>query len=159
MNTEQVVEMIDAITEGRNYTLAIPGDKESGEAEIVFTPSRFYIKLTEGWGTEHDNTRLAREIAGALIAWANRKEGGSTAAAKSPVIWETKSPRIGKNSADSRGGLSRADWYARNVHQMSQEAKDRNLRDLKTFLTTDESAGQEADIQTAIQILLDNGAQ
>lgn len=74
MNTEEVTKMIDAITEGKNYTLEIKGDKETGVVEIVFTDSRFYIKLAEGWGTEHTNPRIAREIAGALIVWANRKE-------------------------------------------------------------------------------------
>lgn len=75
MDTNEVVEMIDAITEGKNYTLEIEGDKGTGVAEITFTPSRFYIKLTEGWGTEHRNPRTAREIAGALVAWADRQDG------------------------------------------------------------------------------------
>lgn len=74
MNTAEVCAMIDAISDGKNYTLEITGDKLTGVAEIQFTPSRFYIKLAEGWGIEHENPRTAREIAGAFIAWATQKE-------------------------------------------------------------------------------------
>lgn len=73
MNAEQVCEMIDAITEGRNFTLH---PTESPMTEInfegdeisVFPPAHEgYFDITE--------TRTAREIAGALVAWANRKDG------------------------------------------------------------------------------------
>lgn len=86
MNTNEVVEMIDAITGGENYDLEIMGDKETGVAEIRFTESRFYIKLTEGWGTEHNNPRTAREIAAALVAWANRKDGETSTSAYVAIL-------------------------------------------------------------------------
>jgi hypothetical protein len=72
METRKVVEMIDAITEGMPYELEID--------------SATYLKLRETDFSFIDeqggelvapsvNPRTAREIAAALVAWADRKDG------------------------------------------------------------------------------------
>lgn len=76
MNTEQVVEMIDTITEGKpcNQTWESADLSDDLNMAAVKARVRFTIR---GEVFEIDNPRTAREIAGALIAWANRKEGSS----------------------------------------------------------------------------------
>jgi hypothetical protein len=68
MNTEQVVEMIDAITEGKPYAL------KGNELTVVFGPEEIAF-MVKGKQVFFEDPRIAREIAGGLIAWANRKEG------------------------------------------------------------------------------------
>lgn len=180
MNTEEVVAMIDAISEGEIYTLTIPGDNGSGEAEIIFTPSRFYIKLTEGWGTEHINPRTAKEIVGALVAWAKRKEGltpplkndmselelknveSSTFLAHEKfqkVFGNPTAPSI-QDWADIKAGrTTRAEWYERNIKRMTQETKNQNLKDLRSIALEHSDLDVDYDdIQKAIRVLRDAGA-
>lgn len=75
MNTEQVVEMIDAISEGRFYELPVRGEEFAGfnlifNAENGDAAFHAYSSLP----TQLD-PRTAREIAAALIAWANYRLG------------------------------------------------------------------------------------
>ena len=79
MNTEQVVEMIDAITEGEEFHHVF--DTHVGSLELFMTEYGFSIR-PEGDGTVCIDPRTAREIAGALIAWANHKESAANGANK-----------------------------------------------------------------------------
>lgn len=74
MNTEEVVAMIDAITEGKNTKIKWDGAALTGDLSIDSRVDsiRFAIK---GDAFDIAHPRIAREIAGALVAWANRKEG------------------------------------------------------------------------------------
>ena len=66
MSTQEVVEMIDAITEGKSY-----------ENDFIRVNKHdFCLKFPTG-EIVFDQPRGAREIAAALIAWANQKEGTS----------------------------------------------------------------------------------
>lgn len=176
MNTEEVCAMIDAITEGRKYVyennggtsrMTVDEDGISFSAEITF--------LIE-------QPRTAREIAGALVAWANRKEGNANEVEAFRVAAEFKpttsipeeivkrqqavyEPPATNNKVP---GCWRADWYRRNVTSMSQETKDRNLKDLRgiweagksTAMRSSTMTKEEAsDIYAAIVILRDNGAK
>lgn len=81
MNTEQVIEMIDAITEGGEYEkFELNGE----QINIAIRDDEFVIA-----GLSND-PRTAREIAAALVAWANRKDGmmnGSVRAILGDIRW------------------------------------------------------------------------
>ena len=184
MNTEQVVEMIDAISEGRNYRLDVNTTQTSDEMYVGFDSGAIVF---HGVGMSFLSTvtdpRTAREIAGALVAWANRKDAQSKpgelwleelksksieAMGYDPVATqqvaafdansEARAPSPEDWKAIKNGYDSRANWYRRNVGRMSQETKDRNLKDLKAIQKTVPGGSIEwSDIQAAIQILLENG--
>lgn len=170
MNTEQVVEMIDAISEGKRYTLSIASDDDEsngkkslamrmGEGSILF-----YLRGPVSFAGEIDNPRTAREIAGALVAWANRKEGKiqETKQVEASLILRSEATR--PSTADAiklmSGRSTKTEWYAANVGRMTPETKSRNLRDLREILAEGNvTHTEQADITTAIQILRDNGAE
>lgn len=74
LNADEVVEMLDAITSGREFSTnwtPMAGEK----LHILTRDDSFVI----GMGNVPNivslgDPRTAREIAGALVAWANRKE-------------------------------------------------------------------------------------
>lgn len=187
MNTEEVVAMIDAITEGGYYahafetkqdtiTIEVGGatsvDDNAADGEFwfsSFTPgANFLAKI--------DDPRTAREIAGALVAWANRKEGFTEGKARREsfdLLLSDESHRVFTGKVTERqltvygqlndgkkkvGNSSRADWYRRNVENMSQETKDRNLKDLRVIGAAATTHAERVDIWEAVRILLDNGA-
>lgn len=80
MNTEQVIEMIDAITEGRPYALS------NGETMSVAFQDDIVTFFARVGGSSIDNPRTAREIAGALVAWANHKDGSETRYVLNPKL-------------------------------------------------------------------------
>lgn len=178
MNTEEVVAMIDAITDGRTFTLDV--NTIEGEPSIAakFTMDEVSIYGQGGFATAIDDPRTAREIAGALIAWANRKDGlVSWDTAKSVTIYgqdlrdairdkrTTSIPEelkhYGELGGTKRvGNSSYADWYRRNVENMTQETKDRNLKDLLGIQEDVSIVSEEhADICAAIDILIISGAK
>ncbi|MFG2268080.1 hypothetical protein [Streptomyces sp. NPDC048720] len=69
MNTEEVCEMIDAITAGETFVNNWVGETE-GRFNLAIGDEGFAVHATE-FGC--NDPRTAREIAGALVAWANRK--------------------------------------------------------------------------------------
>lgn len=73
MNTNEVVEMIDAISEGKEYRKKWTGVTE--DEKLKFSSDDESILLATTGVFEIDNPRTAREIVGAILAWANRKEG------------------------------------------------------------------------------------
>lgn len=75
MNAEEVVAMIDAITEGKTYGLTPRVTEASDELNFTFEKDEINIFSGERFAAAINDTRTAREIAGALIAWANRKDG------------------------------------------------------------------------------------
>lgn len=97
MNTEQVVEMIDAITEGKIFATTFDGrglkGNPSGQMTIAVGNSGFGFNVS-GCLFDVKDPRTAREIAAALIAWANRKDEmvkGSARAILGDIRWsETK---------------------------------------------------------------------
>lgn len=76
MNTNEVVAMIDAITEGRSYRLNVETTQSSDEMYLGFdSDAVIFHGVGMSFLATVTDTRTAREIAGALVAWANRKEG------------------------------------------------------------------------------------
>lgn len=70
MNAEEVVAMIDAITEGKAYLFDL-----SGEMTVVSSSKDIsFVDVIGEPLSSIDNTRKARELAGLLVAWANHKE-------------------------------------------------------------------------------------
>lgn len=92
METHEVVEMIDAITEGRNYTLEVKNERHDDD-NMSIALSEDEVTFHDNFDTyvSIDNPRTAREIAGALVAWANRKEGTENPPenCNKPNIWKT----------------------------------------------------------------------
>lgn len=93
LNTEEVVEMIDAITEGKTYAAPFSGRSLDGQrdAEMIIAVGNtgFGFKIGRELFDITD-PRTAREIAGALVAWANRKDGmvkGSARAIIGDIRW------------------------------------------------------------------------
>jgi hypothetical protein len=168
VNTEEVVAMMDAITEGRNYDLEVAGDRESDNVRLQFASDSFAISHDPNSFavTEVTNPRVAREIAGALVAWANRKDsstkGGKDAVEITAAVWGAPA-RVnsgGVGGTDATNPSSRAEWFRRNVNRMTQETKDRNLKDLRAILSDPMTRHEEhSDIQAAIMILLNAGAR
>jgi hypothetical protein len=93
MTTEEVAEMIEAITEGKIYATSFEGRSldglRDGHMEIAVAPAGFGFKIGhELFDLVDPNT--AREIAAALVAWANRKNGmmkGSARAILGDIRW------------------------------------------------------------------------
>jgi hypothetical protein len=101
VNTEEVCKMIDDITEGK------PFSRQNLNGEQVNIASQGDGFALAGTLT---NPRTAREIAGALVAWANRKEGvinnfeSITVAqiAESPAPEDCNFPEVWRTSAPHR---------------------------------------------------------
>jgi hypothetical protein len=175
VNSDEIVEMIDAIYEGKYYAHGFSTKKdvitiEVGAAEGTeefwfssFTPgANFLAKI--------DDPRTAREIAGALVAWANRKDGLNNGAhflsrLGVSIIDDGRPefPSVDDYMHINRGNDTRKNWYARNVGRMTQETKDRNLKDLLGILDSTPDIPKKlhvlTDLQAAIQILRNNGAK
>lgn len=144
MNTEEVVAMIDAITAGKPFVNR--WESESDSLIVATSPEKFVMQDTGDFVFTLRDPRTAREIAGALVAWANRKDGQLGALPSTDV-----------DQTSSAG--SRATWYRRSVGIMSQEAKNRNLKDLTAIQAQmHPNDVEQVDIAAAIQILVDNGA-
>lgn len=169
MDTNEVVEMIDAITEGKYYAHGFSTNRDTITIEVgtnaeneanefwfsSFTPgANFLAKI--------DDPRTAREIAGALVAWANRKEGFLASHHNGSGLegTEVTAPSPADYIKIQSGRTTREEWYRNNVDRMSQETKDRNLKDLKEIYA-DHRITKETrdDVQNAIMILKDNGAK
>jgi hypothetical protein len=171
MNTEEVVAMIDDITDGRpsvnGWENAVTGPGfilATAPQKIVMGDARdaFNFVITD--------ERVAREIAGALVAWANRKGNlvGENERAVSklnslsvvkPKFKVIHNPGEHANPKVLRSNW-RAEWFRRNVGNMSQETKNRNLKDLREIQKTLSGGSLEwDDAQAAIQILRDAGAE
>jgi len=179
MNTEQVVAMIDAITEGKKYTTDWETAQDGLEDDLrieVSGNSFNLIGLDRRFVHVIRDPRAAREIAGALVAWANRKEGDPLSRTiqrrtVQAIVGDAWNEEVNTTNADKYGtidgepmvslrhGESREDWYRRNVGRMSQETKDRNLHDLKAMLSGTSGKAEDDDIRAAIRILRDNGAK
>lgn len=77
MNTNEVVAMIDAITEGKCYTHAFEMAGEGDSLSIETEPETFALTspTKPSFIAVIDDPRTALEIAGALVAWAGHKDG------------------------------------------------------------------------------------
>jgi hypothetical protein len=177
MNTEEVVAMMDAITEGRDCVLHPKGiDGYQGITIGIFDDGILFSTEDDPSGIQINDPRTVREIAGALVAWATRKDQlVSWDVAKSLTIFghdlrseqsggvggtDATFPSVSDWAAIKSGTSSRAEWYRRNVDRMTQEIKDRNLRDLRAILSDPMTRHEEhPDIQAAIMILLNAGAR
>jgi hypothetical protein len=186
MNTEEVVEMIDAITEGKVYATSFEGrslsGKHDGQMTIAVGNSGFGFKIGRELFDVTD-PRTAREIAGALVAWANRKDGEFNAihqdaqhaiegslglyvanGVKKSGVGEADetnptAPSPSDWKAIKNGYDSREEWYRRNVSRMTQETKNRNLKDLDAMLGDSTNPAESRDIRKAMKILIANGAK
>lgn len=76
MNAEETCKMIDIITEGRPYVLTVKTAALScDDMSIRINPeSIYFFDVPADFMAMVDDPRVAREIAGALVAWADRKE-------------------------------------------------------------------------------------
>lgn len=136
MNTEQVVEMIDAISEGKPYQLAPSVDASSVDDLLVrFQPDGItFTELSNQFEALITDPRVAREIAGALVAWANQKQGGNVDLATVVKLFGDGRPEFPSVNdwADIKCGRQTAKyWYLRNVRNMSVESLNRNLESIK----------------------------
>lgn len=78
MNANEVCAMIDAITEGKPYTLKVEGEEESANTFLYLGNESVVIQESDsGRASVVKNPRVAREIACALVAWANQKDGNA----------------------------------------------------------------------------------
>lgn len=78
--------MIDDITEGRPYETQVKTNEETSQLMISCDADGFGFEMLTPVGPIGalvDDPRTAREIAAALVAWANRKDGTINLAAMS----------------------------------------------------------------------------
>lgn len=75
MNAEEVCKMIDQISEGKYYAHGFETVKDSHSLSIEVNEEFWISSFNASFLAKLDNPRTAREIAAALVAWANRKEG------------------------------------------------------------------------------------
>lgn len=150
--------MIDAITAGVQYELHVKNERHDDDDMLV--------TFHESDVTFHDNfdtyvvvndPRVAREIAGALVAWANRKDPSATAGFPPFVLSESSRETHFEEATESG---NREEWYRQNVQRMGYAMKNRNLRDLEAAYNGLHPNSEEAvDILGAIHILRSNGAE
>jgi hypothetical protein len=82
MNAEEVCQMLDAINEGEYFAHGFPAieGSHSLSIEVGRTSGQFWFSSFDAdFLAKINDPRVAREIAGALIAWANREDGNSLA--------------------------------------------------------------------------------
>lgn len=92
MDAKNVCEMIDTITEGKPYSLEVEGVGGSvcGGDDLRFsmTPDCVTVMSSDLITTcEITSPRQAREIAAALVAWANHKEGAIRRRTNADEMW------------------------------------------------------------------------
>lgn len=159
LNTEQVVEMIDAITEGRHTKIGWEGAALTDDLSLDFRKDsvRFTIR-GEVFDVAH--SRTAREIAGALVAWANRKEGSDIDLASVVKLFgdgTVEFPSVNDWAHIKSGRDTRENWYRRNVGRMTRETLERNMKDLREIKQTMSPSSEEwYDAQKAIDVLHDS---
>jgi hypothetical protein len=168
MNTEQVTAMIDAITDGQETVFNWEGINLSDDLKLdIGTNGMGFLVGRERF--DLNDSRVAREIAGALIAWADRKDGDplSKTAQRQTVqtivgdAWNEEVDTVDEDQEPlidgKRNIVWREDWYRRNVGRMSRETMERNLEDLKVISkTTSAGSSDWDDIQKAMNILHDS---
>lgn len=126
----KVLEMFRAIRKGRNYSLEIEGANNTGECRLQFASDSFSLKLLEGWETEIDDPRTAREIAGILVTWANAKEGRSFTGEEMDGAM-TLFGWANVQDIHHPVNQTRAKWYDDMVGIMTTDTLKRNYADLR----------------------------
>lgn len=171
MNTEEVCAMIDAITEGKPFTLNI-----GTGVNFEFGPNGVSLIADEiGVLARFTDARPSRELAGALIAWANRKDGFTPPPKNDMTELELKNIQrdtfathekflsafaTKSDENQVRTWVWREEWHRRNVGRMTPETRDRNLKDLVEIQAElHPNDPQQADLAAAIEILRENGAK
>lgn len=163
MDTQAVVKMIDAITEGRDYNLDVQNARhDDDDMTISFRPDEVTFHDNFDSYVTVESPRVAREIAGALVAWATRKEVGEnitrqevgricvTAAGDSQVEF----PSVNDWADIMSGRSSREEWYRQNVGRMTLESKRQNYDALHEARKTVSGGSQRwDDITKAMRIL------
>lgn len=164
MNTDEVCKMIDAITEGKEFTLSVPVPVGENSLTLKFHEDEISIYGAHGFATAIRNLRDIREIAAALVAWANRKDGTIDLAAMS-ILGSIRWAELKKSAEDDTapsihdwaniksGRSTREEWYRRNVRHMTPETLKRNMKDLKEIKAQTPVGPEYDDIQKAIDIL------
>lgn len=159
MNTDEVVAMIDAITEGKIF--AKRWNLSEG-GHFNFASDGEGIALRTSGVTEIQDPRTAREIAGALVAWANKKEGHNEGAAflgKLAVSILNDGgvdfPSVNDWAHIKAGRDTRTNWYARNVKRMTLETLKRNKQDLEGTKAQTPPGPELDDIRRAINVIDD----
>lgn len=143
MNTDEVTEMLDDITAGQPTVNRWESSNDS--LFIATAPHKLVMSDSGDFIFEIRDPRTAREIAGALVAWATQRDG------KLPDIPRDMRPN---------NGVWRTDWYRSNVESMTQVTKNRNLADLlKEIQDPDVINPVRTDIENAIRILREAGAE
>lgn len=102
MTPEKVCQMIDTIYEGEPYSLEIKGVGGSvcggDDLRITVTPEYVTVMSTDLLTTcDITDPRQAREIAAALVAWADHKEAdaeGATSVAAARFLFEIARVRM-----------------------------------------------------------------
>jgi hypothetical protein len=151
VDSKQVIEMLDAIFEGREWEIEIkPGDRLMLDKDgITFSPRIDTL-------FEIDNPSIARQIAGALVSWANKVD--DTAPLTGPEVMATMklfdwaTPRIEHHSVNK----TRTEWYHRNVQIMTPKTMMRHFRDLKVLEKCYSREGNDIqlmDVGNSIDIL------
>ena len=148
MTTNKVMEMINAIFDGQSYELTPETYELSSEFEIAFGKSEIAFNQPDGdFGAFIRNPRVAREIAAALVTWANRQESS-----KSSGVHILVSAPIAQDPVNN----SRESWYTRTVRMMTDDTIQRNMKDLQSIEASLASNRNETpeleDVRAAISI-------
>lgn len=159
MNTEQVVEMIDAISEGRTYGFMPSVTEASDTLNFTFNKNEINIFSGEDFAACVENPRTARELAGALIVWANKQEDATV----HPDMAVGFMRLMGMNGAPGkydRDDCWREKWYRIHAPNMTKETLKVNMRDLNklkdTFIVERGNGHWSvSDVQKAINICRD----
>lgn len=111
MNAEEVVKMLDAITEGKEYVQEWESATRSGSIAIDNRGNNLRLVIEEDGCEIFDisDPRTAREIACALVAWANSKDGiifdQLTAAANLSAMRKRQNSEDAQHSLEGAIGL------------------------------------------------------
>lgn len=183
--------MIDTISSGLAYKYHCPLDGEGPKLRISFDTENVLINVDDADGDFEggevvfvcDQARTAREIAGALVAWATRQETqqdlpqtevgriavlaagrgvdanmGAPSNCKNPKIWEASGAHRRKHRSTGECSIDkvwREEWYRRNVGRMTLETLKRNRQDEKGILDNTTDKDERADIIRALNVIDD----
>lgn len=122
-------EMLDSITEGQPFTVEVPAQGDN--STMVIQLGEEYITFTDRleFFSQIDSPAKAREIAGALVAWAHRQEDYDFSAPELMVAMRLFN-WAGKPSSNNPINRTRAKWYKRSVKIMTLATLERNYNDL-----------------------------
>lgn len=149
MTTNKVMEMINAIFDGKPYRMEVNSADDNFEnMEVRFRSDNVvFVEKGGAFVCTVNDPRIAREIAAALVTWANRQESS-----KSSGVHILVSAPIAQDPVNN----SRESWYTRTVRMMTDDTIQRNMKDLQSIEASLASNRNETpeleDVRAAISI-------